>query len=66
LGHERGAARGFTCTLRELLPAVAESLTPPEGADPSVLGASANDLRAFALDGLTRRLKIIGVPLETL
>jgi ribonucleoside-diphosphate reductase beta chain len=53
-------------TLRELLPAVAESLTPPAGTDASVLGASAEELRGFALDGLTRRLKIIGVPLETL
>jgi ribonucleoside-diphosphate reductase beta chain len=53
-------------TLRELLPAVAKSLTPPAGADVSVLGASADDLRAFALDGLTRRLNIIGVPLDTL
>jgi len=38
--------------LRDLLPAVAESLTPPPEADMSVLGASADDLRAFALDGL--------------
>jgi ribonucleoside-diphosphate reductase beta chain len=53
-------------TLRELLPAVAEALTPPAGADASVLGASADELRAFALDGLTRRLNIIGVPLQTL
>ncbi len=53
-------------TLRDLLPAVAESLTPPTGADTSVLGASADDLRAFALDGLTRRLNVIGVPLDTL
>jgi ribonucleoside-diphosphate reductase beta chain len=53
-------------SLRELLPAVAESLTPPAGADSSVLGASADDLRGFALDGLKRRLKIIGVPLDTL
>jgi ribonucleoside-diphosphate reductase beta chain len=53
-------------TLRQLLPAVAESLTPPAGADSSVLGASADELRRFALDGLTRRLKIIGVPLDTL
>lgn len=53
-------------SLRELLPAVAESLTPPTGADASVLGASADDLRAFALEGLTRRLKIIGVALDTL
>lgn len=53
-------------TLRQLLPAVAEALTPPEGADASVLGASADELRSFALDGLTRRLNIIGVPLQTL
>lgn len=53
-------------TLRELLPAVAEALSPPEGADASVLGASADELRGFALDGLTRRLNIIGVPLDTL
>lgn len=53
-------------TLRELLPAVAEALTPPAGADASVLGASADELRTFALDGLTRRLNVIGVPLQTL
>jgi ribonucleoside-diphosphate reductase beta chain len=59
--HELGdVVRG---TLHELLPAVAESLTPPPGADASVLGASAEELRGFALDGLTRRLKIIGVSL---
>lgn len=53
-------------TLRELLPAVAESLTPPSGAGVSVLGASADELRGFALDGLTRRLKIVGVSLDSL
>jgi ribonucleoside-diphosphate reductase beta chain len=53
-------------TLRDLLPAVAESLTPPEGADASVLGASTDELRVFALDGLARRLNVIGVPLNTL
>jgi ribonucleoside-diphosphate reductase beta chain len=53
-------------SLRELLPAVAQALTPPAGADASVLGVSPDELRAFALDGLTRRLSIIGVPLETL
>ncbi|HYM56196.1 MAG TPA: hypothetical protein VES97_12610, partial [Solirubrobacteraceae bacterium] len=53
-------------TVRELLPAVAESLTPPEGADASVLGASTEELRGFALDGLARRLSIIGVPIDTL
>jgi ribonucleoside-diphosphate reductase beta chain len=53
-------------TLRDLLPAVADSLTAPEGADASALGASAEEIRDFALGGLTRRLQIIGVPLETL
>jgi ribonucleoside-diphosphate reductase beta chain len=61
-----GLGEVVRASLRELLPAVAESLTPPEGADTSTLGASADELRAFALDGLTRRLQIIGVPLETL
>ena len=53
-------------TLRELLPAVAEALTPPEGTDASALGASAEELRSFALNGLTRRLNILGVPLQRL
>jgi ribonucleoside-diphosphate reductase beta chain len=51
-------------TMRELLPAVAGSLTLPGGADASVLGASEEELRAFALGGLSRRLKLIGVSLE--
>ena len=54
-------------TLRNLLPSVAESLKPPaDGATESVLGISQDDLRQFALDGLTRRLDIIGVPITTL
>jgi ribonucleoside-diphosphate reductase beta chain len=53
-------------TLRELLPHVAESLQPPgDGGAANVLGATEDDLRGFALNGLTRRLQIIGVPLET-
>jgi ribonucleoside-diphosphate reductase beta chain len=53
-------------TLGELLPAVAESLTPPEreGTDWDALGASAEEIREFALGGLTRRLKAIGVSLS--
>ena len=51
-------------TLRDLLPAVAESLKPPgEGA--TALGVTDDDVRNFALQGLTRRLSIIGVPLES-
>ncbi len=55
-------------TLRELLPAVAESLTPPDrgGTDWDALGASAEQIRDFAIGGLERRLKIIGVPLSSL
>ena len=55
-------------TLRELLPSVAESLTPPdrEGTDWNALGAGAEEIRDFALGGLTRRLDVIGVPLSTL
>jgi hypothetical protein len=30
------------------------------------LGASAGEIRAFALGGLARKLQIIGVPLDTL
>jgi ribonucleoside-diphosphate reductase beta chain len=51
-------------TLRELLPAVAESLKPP-GEGTAALGVTDDDVRDFALRGLTRRLSIIGVPLET-
>lgn len=52
-------------TLRDLLPAVADTLRPPGGGAGSALGVTEEALRAFALDGLTRRLAIIGVPLET-
>jgi ribonucleoside-diphosphate reductase beta chain len=52
--------------LRDLLPHVAESLKLPGNGDASsVLGVSEDDLRAFALNGLTRRLSIIDVPIET-
>jgi ribonucleoside-diphosphate reductase beta chain len=53
-------------TLRALLPAVAESLKPPGAGDGSdeLLGVTQQEIRAFALGGLTRRLNLIGVPLE--
>jgi ribonucleoside-diphosphate reductase beta chain len=55
-------------TLRDLLPAVATALAPPErdGADWDALGASPEEIRDFAVDGLSRRLNLIGVPLSTL
>jgi ribonucleoside-diphosphate reductase beta chain len=55
-------------TLRSLLPAVAEALTPPdsEGTDWDALGASSEEIREFAVSGLSRRLNIVGVPLDSL
>jgi len=55
-------------TLRDLLPSVAASLAPPDtGSDHdfAAIGASSDDIRGFALAGLTRRLEIIGVPLSS-
>jgi ribonucleoside-diphosphate reductase beta chain len=59
----------FRETLRDLLPSVATSLAPPDTGserDFAAIRASSEDIRAFALDGLTRRLAIIGVPLASL
>jgi ribonucleoside-diphosphate reductase beta chain len=64
--HEE-QAESIRGILRELLPSVAESLKPPGDGNGSgeLLGVSEEDIREFALGGLTRRLKLIGVPLET-
>jgi ribonucleoside-diphosphate reductase beta chain len=61
-------AENVRATLRSLLPAVAQALTPPdrEDTDWEALGASSDEIREFAISGLSRRLKIIGVPLESL
>jgi ribonucleoside-diphosphate reductase beta chain len=57
-------------TLRDLLPSVAESLSPSDdgsgGIDFDALGVSLDEVREFALNGLKRRLELIGVPLKTL
>jgi ribonucleoside-diphosphate reductase beta chain len=62
------AGRTVRETLAEFLPVVAESLTPPDrdgDVDWKAFGADAADIREFALNGLTRRLDIIGTPLQT-
>lgn len=54
--------------LRDLLPSVADALggAGDDGPDIERLGVSIDEVRQFALDGLTRRLDIIGVPLATI
>ena len=66
IGNDPQLADQVRTTLGDLLPAVAESLTPPDrdGTDWEALGASSQEIHQFALNGLDRRLKIIGVSLE--
>jgi ribonucleoside-diphosphate reductase beta chain len=66
ISEEPGLADAVRTRLADLLPTVAESLTPPDrdGTDWEALGASSQEIREFALGGLTRRLKIIGAPLD--
>lgn len=54
-------------TLRDLLPSVADALggSGEGGPDIERLGVSTDEVRQFALDGLTRRLEIVGVPLSS-
>ena len=63
------AGDAVRATLRDLLPAVAEALGgAEEGSGPDIerLGVTPDEVREFALGGLTRRLEIIGVPLSSL
>jgi ribonucleoside-diphosphate reductase beta chain len=50
--------------IRGLLPAVAESTSPPSEGAWDVLGVGDGALAEFALGALGRRLKLIGAPLE--
>jgi ribonucleoside-diphosphate reductase beta chain len=50
--------------LHDLLPAVAESISPPSEGAWDVLGVADGALAEFALGALTRRLELIGAPLE--
>lgn len=64
-GHPE-QAETVRASLRDLLPHIAQSLKLPGDGDASkLLGVSEDDLRSFALNGLTRRLRIIDVPLQT-
>jgi ribonucleoside-diphosphate reductase beta chain len=50
--------------IRELLPAVAESISPPSEGAWDVLGVEEGALGEFALGALSRRLALIGAPLD--
>jgi ribonucleoside-diphosphate reductase beta chain len=50
--------------IRELLPAVAESISPPSEGAWNVLGVEEGALAEFALGALNRRLGLIGAPLD--
>jgi ribonucleoside-diphosphate reductase beta chain len=50
--------------IKELLPAVAESISPPSEGAWDVLGVEDGALAEFALGALNRRLALIGAPLE--
>jgi ribonucleoside-diphosphate reductase beta chain len=65
---DAGLADRIRAKLRELLPSVAQALAPPDSGDTDweALGATSDEIRNYARSGLTRRLNIIGVPLNTL
>lgn len=50
--------------IKELLPAVAESISPPSEGAWDVLGVEDGALAEFALGALNRRLALIGAPLD--
>jgi ribonucleoside-diphosphate reductase beta chain len=68
VNRDPSLAEEVRAALRSLLPAVADALEPPAGGEASgeTLGARPEEIREFALGGLTRRLKIVGVPLDSL
>ena len=51
--------------LIDLLPAVAESVSPPSEGAWNVLGVEDAELSAYGLNALTRRLSLIGVSLAS-
>jgi len=57
-------ADAIRARLRDLLPVVAESISPPSEGAWDVLGVKDGALAEFALNALNRRLAIIGAPLD--
>ncbi len=61
--QDPGAAEIVRTRIRDLLPAVADSIAPPSEGAWEVLGVEDGALAEFGLGALNRRLAIIGAPL---
>jgi ribonucleoside-diphosphate reductase beta chain len=61
---DEGMAEVVRSRLLDLMPAVAASLSPPGESSLDELGLDRGELAKFGLDALSRRLAIIGVPLD--
>jgi ribonucleoside-diphosphate reductase beta chain len=64
VGEDERMAEVVRGRIRDLLPAVAESVAPPSEGAFDALGVEPGALASFGLDALNRRLAIIGAPLE--
>jgi ribonucleoside-diphosphate reductase beta chain len=64
VGEDPRMAEVIRARLLDLLPAVAESVSPPSEGAWDVLGVEDGALAAYGLSALTRRLNVIGVSLQ--
>jgi ribonucleoside-diphosphate reductase beta chain len=64
VGEDARMAEVIRARLFDLLPAVAESVSPPSEGAWDVLGVEDGALAAYGLSALTRRLNVIGVSLQ--
>jgi ribonucleoside-diphosphate reductase beta chain len=64
VGEDPRMAEVIRARLFDLLPAVAESVSPPSEGAWDVLGVEDGALTAYGLSALTRRLNVIGVSLQ--
>ena len=62
--EDRSMAEVVRSRVLDLLPAVAESISPPSEGAWDVLGVEDGALAEFGLGALNRRLALIGVPLD--
>jgi ribonucleoside-diphosphate reductase beta chain len=65
VADEEAMAEVVRSRILDLLPAVAESVSPPSEGAWDVLGIESGALGEFGLDALTRRLNLIGVALQS-